>query len=559
MIPDWLAGERIKSLMELQKRYRCGVFRLFIGMIITIGGSFAMAADESPRPNILLIVADDLGYADLGVFGSEIRTPNIDALAAQGVLFTQFHTAPMCAPTRAMLLSGNNNHVAGMGRQGPDGFLQESVPGYEGQLSNRVAPLPGVLKAAGYHTYTTGKWHLGTEKENSPRAAGFERSFNVVEGAATHFDGRGFENAPSIYREDGELVDYPKGEYSTALYTDRLIGFIESNRGDGQPFFAFAAFTSPHWPLQVPVDELNRYAGVYDQGYDALREQRIESLKSAGIIPASSTLPPRWEEITPWEKLSPEQRKRESRKMELYAAMVGNLDGHVGRLLDYLKANELYENTLVVFMSDNGAAAEDFYYHDYFKDYIQAHFDNKYETMGSPDSFVSYGPQWAEAGSAPVKRHKGYTNEGGIVAPMIVAGHGVGRASEINRSYLTVMDLAPTFIAVAGAKYPDDGSVQPMLGESMAALLEGSSGQVHADDYVTTQFFQGRAYLRQGRWKITHSEKLFDESGFALYDLQSDPGETTDLSEQHPEKLNELIVLWRQERVEMDIILPQDL
>jgi arylsulfatase len=228
-------------------------------------------------------------------------------------------------------------------------------------------------------------------------------------------------------------------------------------------------------------------------------------------------------------------------------------------LFDYLKANKLYENTLIVFMSDNGAAAEDFYYHDYFKDYIQAHFDNKYENMGSPDSFVSYGPQWAEAGSAPFKRHKGYTNEGGIVAPMIIAGPGVGRASEINRSYLTVMDLAPTFIAVADAKYPDDDSVQPMLGESMAALLEGSSKQVHADDYVTTQFFQGRAYLRQGRWKITHSEKLFDESGFALYDLQSDPGETTDLSEQQPEKLNELIALWRQKRVEMDIILPEDL
>jgi arylsulfatase A-like enzyme len=546
-------------LTEIQNSKCCIVLRVIIGAIFAVIGSSATAGEVEPRPNILLIVADDLGYADLGVFGSDIRTPNIDALAAKGMLFTQFHTAPMCAPTRAMLLSGNNNHVAGMASQGPEGFLQQNVPGYEGHLSDRVAPLPGVLQAAGYHTYTAGKWHLGTEKEHSPKAAGFERSFNLVEGAATHFDGRGFENAPSIYRGDGELVDYPKGEYSTALYTDRLIGFIDSNKNDGQPFFAFAAYTSPHWPLQVPADELDRYAGVYDNGYDTLREQRFESLKAADIIPDSATLPPRWEEITPWAELSPEQQKRESRKMELYAAMVENLDGHVGRLLNFLKANDLYENTLIVFMSDNGAAAEDFYYHDYFRDYIQALYDNRYENMGGPDSFVSYGPQWAEAGSAPFKRHKGYTSEGGITAPMIVAGNGVGRHSEINHSYLTVMDIAPTFIALAGAKYPDDGSVQPMRGESMAALLEGSSDRVHADDYITSQHFEGRAYLRQGRWKITQLEQPFDESGFTLHDLRADPGESIDLAEQYPEKLTELLVLWRQQRKEMDIILPLDL
>jgi len=517
------------------------------------------ASSEDNRPNILLIVADDLGYADLGAYGSDIRTPNIDALAAEGLLFTQFHTAPMCAPTRAMLLSGNNNHVAGVGRQHPSGLMKEHMPGYEGHLSDRVAALPAVLKAAGYHTYTTGKWHLGTAKEHSPMAAGFERSFNVVEGAASHFDGRGFENAPSIYREDGELVDYPAGEYSTGLYTDRLIGFIEANRKDGKPFFAFAAYTSPHWPLQVPEGELDRYAGVFDEGYDALRERRFESLNKAGIIPEPSSLPPRWEEITPWEELDKEQQRRESRKMELYAAMVENLDGHVGRLVDYLKTRGLYENTLIVFMSDNGAAAEDFYYHDYFKDYIQARYDNGYDNMGSPDSFVSYGPQWAEAGSAPFKRHKGYTSEGGIVAPMIISGKGVSRRSEISHSYATVMDLAPTFIGAAGARYPDDGSVKPMLGESLERFLAGKAQTVHAADYVTAMSHRGLAYLRQGSWKITQIDRPFDEAGFTLHDLGSDPGETTDLSTRHPEKYDELIELWRQQRIELGIVLPQDL
>ena len=540
--PDWQTG-----------------FRALFGVLLAIGSCQLMAAGTDSRPNILLLVADDLGYADLGVYGGDIRTPNIDALAEQGILFTQFHTAPLCAPTRSMLLSGNNNHVAGMGRQHQQGLLKEYLPGYEGHLSDRVAHLPALLKAAGYHTYTTGKWHLGTEKEHSPWAAGFERSWNLVDGAASHFDDRGFQERPSVYRMDGEEVDYPTGEYATAVYTDRLIGFIDANKGDGRPFFAFAAFTSPHWPLQVPADELGRYSGVYDAGYDALREQRFESLKSAGIVPASSTLPPRWEEITPWEDLSDEQKKNESRKMELYAAMVENLDGHIGRLIHYLKANGLYENTLVVFMSDNGAAAEDFYYHEDFRDYIQARYDNAYEKMGSPDSFVSYGPQWAEAGSAPFKRHKGYTSEGGITAPMIITGHGVGRSPEINRSYVTVMDLAPTFIEIAGAQYPDDGSVQPMLGESMAAFLQGSTEQTHSEDYVTAQFLAGRAYLRQGRWKITQLDRTFSESGFALYDLQSDPGETTDLSGQLPEKRSQMVELWRQQREALNIVLPEDL
>jgi len=517
------------------------------------------ATGRGIRPNILLIVADDLGYADLGAYGSDIRTPNIDALAARGMLFTQFHTAPLCAPTRAMLLSGNNNHVAGMGRQDPQGLLNENMPGYEGHLSERVAPLPAVLKAAGYHTYTTGKWHLGTEQEHSPRAAGFERSFNLVDGAATHFDGRGFENAPSIYREDGELADYPDGEYSTAVYTDRLIGFIESGRKDGKPFFAFAAYTSPHWPLQVPQEEPDRYAGVYDEGYDVLRARRFESLKAAGIIPPASELPPRWEEITPWEELSKAQQRRESRKMELYAAMVENLDGHVGRLIAYLKDKGLYENTLIVFMSDNGAAGEDFYNEGPYRDYIRERYDNRYENMGGPDSFVSYGRPWAEAGSAPFRRHKGYTSEGGIVAPMIVAGPGVARRADISRAYLTVMDLAPTFIELAGAQYPDGGAVQPMRGASMTALLRGAADAVHTEDYVTAQFMKGRAFLRKGRWKITQLERPFDEAGFALYDLRTDPGETSDLSERHPEKLGELIGLWRQQRSELGIVLPQDL
>jgi len=419
--------------------------------------------------------------------------------------------------------------------------------------------LPAVMKAAGYHTYIAGKWHLGTGDENSPRAAGFERSWTLLDGAASHYDGRGFENGPNVYRADGELTKYPAGSYSTEFYTDRLIEFIESNRGDGKPFFAFAAYTSPHWPLQVPEPELDRYSGVYDAGYDVLREQNFINLKNAGIIPEDSRLPPRWDKITPWEDLTAEQKKRESRKMELYAAMVENLDGHIGRLLDYLEAKGLAESTLVVFMSDNGASPSDFYNAGPYKDYIQAHYDNRYENMGGPDSFVSYDAPWAEAGSAPFKRHKGFTSEGGITAPMIIAGHGVSHRPEFYRGLVTVMDLAPTFIGMANGHYPDDGSVQPMRGKSIVPILSGSSDQVHDESEVFSLFHRNQAYVRQGKWKITQLDKPFEESGFELYDLASDPGETTDLSQQYPEKRNELIELWRKQRLELGIVLPGDL
>ena len=219
-------------------------YSLALGLLVLGADSYAPQPDS--RPNILLIVADDLGYADLGVYGSEIRTPNIDALAAEGMLFTQFHTSPVCAPTRAMLLSGNNNHVAGVGRMHAWGPIQAHVPGYETHLSERIAPFPRLLKDAGYHTYTAGKWHLGIAKEHSPTAAGFERSFNLMHGGANHFRSGNVMDGGSLYREDGEAVPWPEGAYSTELYSNRMIEFIDAGQGDGRPFYAFVAYTAPH-------------------------------------------------------------------------------------------------------------------------------------------------------------------------------------------------------------------------------------------------------------------------------------------------------------------------
>ena len=522
-------------------------------------GDSSEAAAPVGRPNILLIVADDLGYADLAVYGSDIRTPNIDALAARGVLFTQFHTAPYCAPTRAMLLSGNNNHVAGVAAQGHEGLLGNAFPGYENSLSDRVAPLPRLLRAAGYHTYAVGKWHLGLEAEHSPRAAGFERAFNLLDGAGNHFDGRGYREAGSTYREDDRIVDYPAGRYSTEFYTDKLIEFIDANKHDDKPFFAYAAYTSPHWPLQIPDEYLDLYSGQYDDGYDALRERRFTSLQHARIIPGSSQLPPRNDAVTPWEELDEDTRRRESRKMELYAAMVDNLDDHVGRLIAYLQDNGLADNTLIVFMSDNGAAGEDFANSAPYREHIGKIYDNAYAKMGTADSFVSYGPQWAEAGSAPFQRYKSYTREGGIVAPLVIAGPRVAAKGSIASTYVTVMDLAPTFLEIAGAAYPDDGSAWPMLGESMTRFLAGAAATIHDDDYVTALYHRGRAFLRKGMWKLSNLDAPFDEAKLELFNLGEDPGETTNLADSHRDKYAELIDTWRKERQRLGIVLPEDL
>ncbi len=527
--------------------------------LVLMGFVLSQARAQDDRPNILLIIADDMGYGDLGIYGSDIRTPNIDSLADGGILFTQFHASPLCATTRAMLLTGNNNTVAGLARQGSfAGPVIPGLAGYENRLSDRVALLPRLLGDAGYRTYLAGKWHLGTTLEYSPHAAGFERSFALKRGSGNHFDDTGLRStADPKYFEDDTETGWPEGEYSTEFYTDKLISFLEEDRDSEQPFFMIAAYTSPHWPLQVPDEDLDLYRGQYDMGYDRLRELRFESLKAAGIIPADSRLPPRNPAIRPFDELSPDEQRMESREMELYAAMLDNLDRHVGRLFDYLRANELYDDTLIVFFSDNGPAPEDFYYSGLYVDYIQAHYDASYERAGMRGNFLSYGAPWAEAGSAPFKLYKGFPSEGGVVTSMLMKGPGVMPREGYSDVYLTVMDLAPTLLELAGASYPADKA--PMLGESAWPYLSGRADAVHDDDYVTVFTHLQYASVRQGDWKLLSLEQPFDERYFTLHNLAEDPGEAIDLSLSNPRKRAELLELWRSERTRLGIVLPEDL
>jgi len=536
--------------------FRCGLngswncLSIFILLMLT---GCNTPGENSRRPNIVLIVADDLGYGDIGCYGGDIETPNIDALAGNGVRFSRFHTAPMCAPTRAMLLSGNDNHIAGMGGQG----AVSEVFGYEGRLTERIIPIPALLRDAGYHTYLAGKWHLGSTQDANPHQKGFERSFVLLGGAGNHYNNRSvLTGGYSRYTEDGDSTTWTDGLYSTDFYTDKLIEYIDQNRRDGRPFFAFAAYTSPHWPLQVDREHWEKYRGKYDDGYEKLREQRLKSLRAAGMIPREAELPLLHPSVVPWDSLSDEEKKEEARKMELYAGMVDNLDYNIGRLIAYLKEKRLFENTLFVFMSDNGAAYRDFI-NDRNYQFLKEYFNDEYEKMGNADSYISYGPQWAEAGSAPFRYFKDYATEGGINTTLIICGPDVNRKNEIHHGFTSLLDLAPTFYEYAGTSYPDTyqgHEVYPLRGISLVPFLSGNAEEIHDDQYVFAIEHYGNAMLRKGDWKITNYITPLKVENFGLYNLSEDLGEQHDLRDEEPEKYAEMVAEW--ERFAREVQLP---
>lgn len=430
-----------------------------------------------------------------------------------------------------MLLSGNDNHVAGMGSQ----FISEDAWGYEGHLTDRIATIPQLLGQSGYHTYMTGKWHLGEEKGQRPPSKGFDRSFVLHQGASNHYNNT-FEfssDSTADYSVDDIPAQWPEGGYSTEVYTDSLIQYIEENQESERPFFAYVAYTSPHWPLQVDESFWRKYEGRYDEGYEALREQRLASLKEAGMISVISDdvdLPPLHPEVEPWDELSSHEKKREARKMELYAGMVDNLDHHIGRLIQFLKEIGEYENTVIVFMSDNGAAGEDFYNHPR-ADFLRSRYDNSLKNLGSPSSFVSYGPQWAEAGTGPFRNHKGSTYEGGVLAPMILRGPNLENAGSIYDGFTVVTDLAPTFYEIAGVSYPssfDGSSIEPLPGTSLLPLLQDdTSPYVHMDDEAWVMERSRHILVRKGSWKLVNPGEEWEETNFELYNLEETPRKST--------------------------------
>ena len=531
----------------------------------------AVAQSAPRRPNIVIILGDDLGYSDMGMFGGEIRTPNLDALAKDGLRFTNFYTHASCSPSRSMLLSGVDTHRNGLGNMdewtAPN---QMGRPGYEGYLNNRVATLPQLLKDAGYHTYMVGKWHLGKQPDQIPAARGFERDFSLLDGAGSYWDMTNFTAAAprSVFTEDGKyLTALPKDYYATKTYTDKLIGFIDDNRRDGKPFFAYVAHQAPHDPYHLPKDFRNRYVGQYDRGWDAVRRERLKRQVELGVMPEGTPLSERMWFVPDPVLLAPATRAILGKKMELYAGLVENLDFHVGRLINHLKQIGEYENTVFMVFGDNGAEGTDLFQmisgSPGSRDYLFAAINwsqTNPNAWGDPGSYVGYGPMWAQVSMTPFSQYKGWLAEGGIRNALIVSGPAVKRPKGgSNRGLTHIADIMPTLLELAGGSYPrtiGGNEVPAMMGKSWVPVLAGRAESPRtANDVLAWEVFGNRA-VRQGDWKLRWQAKPMGKADWELFNLASDPAERKDLAAEQPDKVKALVAEWDRYARENNVVLP---
>jgi arylsulfatase A-like enzyme len=520
--------------------------RLFTTLVLLLLPCFRAASAE--RPDILLILADDMGFSDIGCYGGEIPTPHLDALAAGGLRFTQFYNSARCSPTRAALLTGLLQHQTGMGILGEDPGQEapaDAAPGYRRRLNKQCVTLAEMLQPAGYATLMAGKWHIGFhDRETWPRQRGFDRFYGILAGACSYLrphDGRGLWL-------DNEALPPPDepGYYTTDAFASRLIEFIGGVKAE-QPIFAYLAFNAPHWPLHAREEDIAKFKGRYTQGWDRLRESRWARQLAAGLVKKEWGLSPRDDGARAWEALTDEQRTQLDYRMAVYAAQVHRMDHQIGQVVEALKKSGRLENTVIVFLSDNGGCAEP------YKDLG----GGSVEDLNNParSGSDSYGTGWANASNTPFRRFKSSLYEGGISTPLIIhwpAGLKIkpGSLTE-TRGYLS--DIAPTLLDLAGVKYPADfrgEKITPLYGRSFAPVLAG--GSVPQPEWMFWEHYSDRA-ARRGDWKIIgrlgHAE-------WELYDLASDRTEQHNLAAQHPGKVQEMATAW-QRWAETHQVLPR--
>lgn len=517
-------------------------------------------AEAQEQPNIMMVLLDDLGYSDLGSYGGEVKTPNIDALVQESVQFTDFHTSPLCAPTRASLMTGQDRHKVGLGSMEgltPPGVL-ETTPGYKGSLEGEFTGIGEVLGETGYDTYQVGKWHLGGEKGQTPQDLGFDQNFTLYDAGASYYsDGLRLFDRPVepfdtvIYERNGEPVDsLPEDFFATRSYTDEMLKMVDQSADSDQPFFGYLAYTAPHDPLHVEnKDLIEDYLDLYlDKNYEDLRTERIQRMADLDLIDAD--VDTRWLDRTPeWDSLTRGQQQDLAYRMATYAAVIHETDEQIGRVIDHLKETGEYDNTLIVVASDNGAASGT------QPNYLgltteEGWHDRAYPLMGDPKaygqpgSFPSIGLPWAQVSSGPYFQAKSTLFEGGTRVPAIIktpstSGEGEHRIVD---TFAHITDLYPTFADYAGA---DLTSAENLLGDSARPLLEGKSETIGGDEFGW-EHFGHRAY-RSGDWKLIFTPEPMGGTGdYALYNLGTDPGETVDVSADHPEIVAELSEKWEQ-------------
>lgn len=491
------------------------------------------------RPNIVLIMADDMGFSDIGCYGGEIHTPNLDKLAAGGLRFTQFYNAARCCPTRASLLTGLYPHQAGIGHMvGNSGY-----PAYQGYLNERCVTIAEALKPAGYRTFMSGKWHVGEDRPHWPTDRGFDRYFGLISGAANYFD-IAQDKAQGVKRQmaiDDQPYTPPKeGFYITDAFSEHAVKFIEGHGRSEQPFFLYLPYTAPHWPLHAWPQDIAKYKGKYLKGWDALRQERYERMVKMGLISDKWKLSPRDTTTWPWD----DEKDKEllDLKMAVYAAQIERLDYGIGRVLDKIKEIGAEQNTLVLFLADNGGCAEG----------GPVGFDNRKNGLppGGADSFMSYGLSWANASNTPFRRYKHWVHEGGIATPLIAYWPGVIK----NPGTLThqpghLIDIMATCLDLGGIEYPRTYKGQeltPLEGKSLLPIFEGKQREGHEAIYWE---HEGNRAVRQGKWKLVaaHGQPAVRVAGqpWELYDLEADRTELNNLADKHPDRVEQLKSLYQ--------------
>ncbi|KXH41151.1 arylsulfatase [Colletotrichum simmondsii] len=534
------------------------------------------------RPNFLIIVADDLGFSDVSPYGGEIHTPTLAKLAKDGIRMTNFHTASACSPTRSMLFSGTDNHIAGLGQMAEHmrhfGDYFKDKPGYEGYLNWRVAALSEILQDAGYHTIMSGKWHLGLTKELAPCNRGFTKNFAFLPGSGNHhayepqLDDDEFK-IPCLDTEghwmDGDKfinhrTDLPDDFYSTRYFTDRMINFLteRDEKEKEQPFFAYLPFTAPHWPLQAPREVVEKYAGKYDDGPDALTQRRLQRLVDLGLVAKDiDHAPPVGVLGKDWNDMTELERKESARKMEVFAAMVDLIDENIGRVIDHLEATGELDNTFVLFMSDNGAegaaleAIPMMGGETTFAGVVQKYYDNSLDNIGDKTSFAWYGPRWACAATAPSRGSKCWITEGGIRCPCLIRFPPFqAKPDAITHRFTTVMDILPTILEMAQVQHPGTRfrgrQVVVPRGKSWVDHLTSPDyaapdSTVHGEDvHVHGWELFGLRAIREGKWKAVWLNKPRGKDDWELYDVGKDPAEMNDVSDKEPQVMRRLVDHW---------------
>jgi arylsulfatase len=489
-------------------------------------GDLRTGKARSSRPNIILIMADDMGYSDIGCYGGEIHTPNLDKLAAGGVRFSQFYNAARCCPTRASLLTGLYPHQAGMGHMVGD----SGHPGYRGFLNERCITIAEALKPAGYNTLMVGKWHVGEQRPHWPVDRGFDRYFGLISGGANYFDITK-DKAATVMRtmaiNDKPYTPPKEGFYLTDAFSNNAVEFIDKYGRDREPFFLYLAYTAPHWPLHALPEDIAKYKGKYLKGWDKLREERYERMAKMVLINSKWKMSPRDTDTWPWA----EEKNKElmDLKMAVYAAQIERMDYGIGRVLDKVKEIKEEENTLIMFLSDNGGCAEG----------GPVGFDNRKNGLppGGVDSFMSYGLSWANASNTPFRRYKHWVHEGGIATPFIASWPAViKKGGSITDQPGHIIDVMATCLDIAGIEYPkthNGHELIPLEGKSLLEIFEGRTRQGHEILYWE---HEGNRAVRQGNWKLVgvHGQP------WELYDLQDDRTELNNVADKYPQKVKEL-------------------